>query len=386
MDLIHRMANILGREIRPSTRLGLCTHGVFRKYYEEVGYLPSDGQWLGRNDGSVEWKYQSNVCCFQYDQPESAFMRQCFTRAEIGSIVTIGDSNAQRYWLALWRSVRAFSKDCRILGSERIINNGTQPDLAYYTKGSHEYLYEKILTTHHRYCRGCGASNGKCLWQTSTGLDNASISGDSGHHSKSAHIKLEHLPMTMILSTSLRFLILPETFRDKKTSSWIYNYFAQSSAEFYFKYYLDGRYPDVLLVFLPLNHVKFLDARRVQLDIKTFHALLKMYIPRSTKVFYMPSFMEFERTRKNTFWNNKLVDGLLAWQRIDRLNRILYDVIEEDLLNVSSGIYSFFDLIDMSKDRQRWSTDGVHMERVWYSSVIRSFWHVYCNSLFNKMF
>ena len=163
-------------------------------------------------------------------------------------------------------------------------------------------------------------------------------------------------------------------------------YYAQSSVEFFFKYYLSGRYPDVMIVFLPFNHVKFIDLRRVRIDIVSFHALVKLYIPRSTKVFYMPSFAEFEEPRKGSFWMNKRVDGLLAWQRINILNQILYDVIKDDLFNATSGIYSFLDLLDMSKDRLKWNRDGIHMNEQWYSSVIRNFWEVFCNSVLNNDF
>ena len=304
-------------------------------------------------------------------------MKRCFSKAGVASVVTIGDSNAQRYFSTLFEDMKSFSRECRMIRIEQMKGSGSHPDKAYFTRGRHHRdVYEKILVSHSRYCGGCGAIEVECWWRK------WSIDGQTDGDDLS-RTSVEHLPATMILPTSLRILI--PAHRNNLNIS-ISKYFAQSSIEFFFKYYLDGRYPDVLIVFLPFNHAKFINMERIRIDIETFHALLKMYIPRSTKVFYMPSFAEFEHSRKGDFWKDKRVDGMLAWQRIDILNGVLYDVIKGDLFNASSGIYSFFDLLDMSKDRGRWSKDGVHMEALWYSKIIRTFWEVFCNSVLSNDF
>ena len=75
-----------------------------------------------------------------------------------------------------------------------------------------------------------------------------------------------------------------------------------------------------------------------------------------------------------------------AAEKIEKMNRILYNIIEEDLINPDSQIYGFFDLFEVSKSRGAWSIDGVHMKPVYYRSVMSMFWETYCNSVFMERF
>jgi hypothetical protein len=193
----------------------------------------------------------------------------------------------------------------------------------------------------------------------------------------------QHLPLTRIIETAVKVQVPFDLYRSKNTSSWIYKYKAETSAEFFFKIYLQNKYPDVMLIFLPFNHIHNLDISPAEMSY--FHALVKLYIPRTTKVFYMPAFSEFDEAKK-LYWKKKKFGALPGWQRIDKLNHIMYDVIKDDVMNASSGIYSFLDLVDMSRDRSSLSTDGVHMQYVWYDTVISYFWEIFCNSLSDDEF
>ena len=361
-------------------RVQPCTHAIFRRYYREIGHLPTGGQWIDMDKSGVHVAYKSDVCSLKYAKLPPTFMKKCLSKANISSIVTLGDSNAQRYWNAMVQSImKPFADNCRVVRSETLQKGGQVPDKRYFTRGHNNDILNHILTVHYSYCSGCGAGESVCFWKRP---QNDVVHETSGQYKpRTSRLSVEHLPMTLVVPTSLRVLVPVDMHRQANHSLLSHQYFAQSSPEFFFKLYLSEHYPDIMLVFLPLNHVKFLALKRVEADMKFFHSLVKLYIPRTTKVFYMPGFMEFEEAKRKTIWKNKTIDGLLAWQRIEKLNNIMYDVIKDDVMNASSGIYSFFDLIDMSRDRSSWSTDGVHMKPIWYSTVMLHFWEMLCNGI-----
>jgi Pyruvate/2-oxoacid:ferredoxin oxidoreductase delta subunit len=310
-------------------------------------------------------------------------MKKCFTKAKLSSIVTLGDSNAQKYYTGMFQMMKTFSKTCRQLDIENLLWGGFLPDKRYFTKGRDHEIYENVLNVHYRFCSGCGARNGQCTWEKAeVGVD--STNDTDVFLPRLGSTVTQHFPITMILETAVSVLVPFDLYKGHNYS--LSKYEADTSPEFFFKLYLENKYPDVMLIFLPFNHIATKHhLQKAPAEIKYFHALVKLYIPRTTKVFYMPAFSEFE-AKKNEHWRNRTVDGLSGLKRMDKLNHILHDVIKDDVTNASSGIYSFLDLVDMSRDRLSWSTDGVHMQPVWYKTVVSYFWEIFCNSLSGNNF
>ena len=91
----------------------------------------------------------------------------------------------------------------------------------------------------------------------------------------------------------------------------------------------------------------------------------------------MPSFAEFE-SRKPPVWANRRSHGLLASDKLDSFNRLLYAQLRHRLLDASSRHYAFLDLIRVSAERESWSLDGIHMDPKWYQLVMSYLLQVYC--------
>ncbi|KAK2146385.1 hypothetical protein LSH36_612g01099 [Paralvinella palmiformis] len=104
------------------------------------------------------------------------------------------------------------------------------------------------------------------------------------------------------------------------------------------------------------------------------------------KIIYMPAHGEHEKRRNSVEWRNRLFEGMLAAEKLDKMNRILYDILENDLLNQTGRYYGFLDLFHLTKDRYSWSLDGVHLKSVWYETAMSMFWETYCNSVLMDRF
>jgi len=94
-------------------------------------------------------------------------------------------------------------------------------------------------------------------------------------------------------------------------------------------------------------------------------------------VIWVPSFAEFE-SRKPPAWANRRSHGLLATDKLDSFNRLLYSRLRDRLVNRTSSTYGFFDLVRVSAERASWSLDGVHMDPQWYRLIISYLLQVYC--------
>jgi len=91
----------------------------------------------------------------------------------------------------------------------------------------------------------------------------------------------------------------------------------------------------------------------------------------------MPSFGEFE-SRKDPAWANRRSHGLLATDKLDAFNRLLYGQLRHKLVNQTSLTYSFLDLVRVSAERESWSPDGIHMDSQWYRLIMSYLLQVYC--------
>jgi hypothetical protein len=120
---------------------------------------------------------------------------------------------------------------------------------------------------------------------------------------------------------------------------------------------------------------------RAEMEIQYFKSLVDIYVPNSTRVIYMPAYSEFEKTRNNTKWSSRRYQGMLGAEKVNELNKVLYKILEPDLLQPNGRILSFLDLFEASLPHSAWCVDGVHMTHEWYDNVMAMFWETYCNSV-----
>ncbi len=130
---------------------------------------------------------------------------------------------------------------------------------------------------------------------------------------------------------------------------------------------------------MPLNHAMYAPIDKYSDQLKTLKTIMDKYIPRNTKVFFIPTFREFPSRYKETFANTyKSMDRN---KRIQRLLGELYANMEEDFISDTSNRYGFLDLYNITSSLASWSEDGIHMKAVYYDAIMSLFWELYCNSL-----
>ncbi|KAK2158938.1 hypothetical protein LSH36_161g03009 [Paralvinella palmiformis] len=338
-----------------------CTFALLRKAYKRLGYFPGGGEWLGSE--GVPY-FQPTICKFRHPRVSNSLMSECLSEAKISYVLTMGDSTAGRYSDALINTLTLNSEQLII---EEIKEDGFLPDKNYFTREMPDEVAQYV-TSKFRFCCGCASK-----------LHRAEFYSDNNSY----FLNIEHIAQTMILDDSLQL-----TFPSYKGAAKVMDkVWAITTQELILRYYLKDKHPDVFLIFLPFVHAKEnIRLSRLPMEIEYFKGLVEEYLPNTTKLFYITSYGEFEEQRKSSEWYKHLFEGMLARDKIDKMNRILYDVLEDDLLKRDGRYFGFFDLIDISEDRGNWSTDSVHMEVVWYESIMSMFWETYCNSVLLDMF
>ncbi|KAK2158942.1 hypothetical protein LSH36_161g03015 [Paralvinella palmiformis] len=338
-----------------------CTFALLRDAYKRQGYFPRGGKWLMREDVPY---FQPQICKFRYPRVSNSFMTKCISKANVSYVLTMGDSTGGMYSDALRRTLTIKSK--RFISEEQK-EDGFLPDKDYFTREMPDEVAQYV-TTKFRFCKGCASKLHRAKFYIENSLN---------------FLNIEHIAQTMILDDSLQL-----TFPSYKGAAKVMDkVWAITTQELILRYYLKDKHPDVFLIFLPFVHAKGnIRLSRLPMEIKYFKGLVEEYLPNTTKLFYITSYGEFEKERKSSEWYKHLFEGMLARDKIDKMNRILYDVLEDDLLKRDGRYFGFFDLIDISEDRGNWSTDSVHMEVVWYESIMSMFWETYCNSVLLNMF
>jgi len=276
----------------------------------------------------------------------------------------MGDSTAGYYSTALRRTSKA---NCQRLQAEKRQEDGFLPDKEYFRREMPAEIAD-VLTAQLHLCRGCVSKLHRC---------------DFEYENRSDWLTTEHIAQAMILDDSLQ-LSYPTHQQAKKHLSQVW---ALTTQELVFRYYLKDKHPDLFLIFLPFVHAKHnMRMSRLPMEIEYFKKLIEEYLPKTTKLVYFTSYGEFGEAKRGYKWSGVLFEGMLAREKIDRMNHVLYEVLEDDLLNVGGRYFGFLDLIDVSKDRGNWSTDSIPMEVVWYDRVMSMFWETFCNSVLLDMF
>ncbi|KAK2163301.1 hypothetical protein LSH36_82g06002 [Paralvinella palmiformis] len=338
-----------------------CTFALLREAYKSQGYFPGGGEWLAREDVPY---FQPAICKLRYPRVSNSFMTKCLSKANVSYILTMGDSTAGMYSHALRRTLTLNSKRLII---EKPKEDGFLPDKDYYTREMPDEVVQYV-TAKFRFCKGCASKLHQAKFYIENSLN---------------FLNIEHIAQTMILDDSLQ-LTFPSYIGATKVMDKVW---AITTQELILRYYLKDKHPDVFLIFLPFVHAKGnTRLSRLPMEIEYLKGLVEEYLPNTTKLFYITSYGEFEERRKSSEWYEHSFEGMLARDKIDKMNRILYDVLEGDLLKRDGRYFGFFDLIDISEDRGNWSTDSVHMKVVWYESIMSMFWETYCNSVLLDMF
>ena len=230
------------------------------------------------------------------------------------------------------------------------------PDKEYFVSQIPEEV-SQFVQVQFRFCGGCASHQVMC-----------------GANDTFDDIRFEHIAQTMILDDSIQL-----TFPDSRNASGVLDkLWSITSQEFIFRYFLKNRYPQVFLIFLPFSHAKYnIKLDRLKMEIQYFNSLVEYYFPKTTQIFYIPSYNEPGGSR---------FEGMLAGEKINKMNEILYQLIESKLLKTDGRVFSFLDLYEASLSRGEWYSNAVHLKPVWYENIMTMFWETFCNSVMMNEF
>jgi hypothetical protein len=195
---------------------------------------------------------------------------------------------------------------------------------------------------------------------------------------KSQKMTLEHLSGYSIIDTSITVEgVANITTKNAKYVTDLPR--AANNQEFFFKYFLKiHKYPDMIMFTMPFNHAKG-PVGKYRDEMMKLKVIMDKYIPRTTKVFFIPTFREFPAHYKEMVANN--YRNIDRNKKIKRLIGELYLIMEEDFISDTSNRYGFLDLFHITSSLESWSTDGIHMQYKYYDAIMSIFWELYCNSL-----
>ena len=325
-----------------------CSVEVIRKYCVEHNYFPTGGHWLNSS-------YAPDICRVPSEEITTEHLRECLSQRNVTKLVVLGDSNGLRYFKATMRLLKKFLK-CRGVKGEI---GSTMPDVNYFTQGTK--LNASDIFVHPRDCMGCTSAAVSCT-------------------DKDTEIKLEYIVMEFFLDTEMT------TVRNR----WQKNCHPSKDApechqsntyqEFLLSEYLEGNYPDVMLLFSP-SHDKARSGRsKIRSDMEYLKMLIDIYVPKQTRIFWFSKISENQR-QKGKYWRGVVFEEKYETNAyINQLNRELFDVIRPELMKNDGNISPFFDVYDMSLGVLNWTFDGMHRRPQWYQIVLSNWIHTFCEN------
>ena len=92
--------------------------------------------------------------------------------------------------------------------------------------------------------------------------------------------------------------------------------------------------------------------------------------------YFRPAEDGYSRPAENGYFRpaevgySRLFKGMLTEEKLTKMYDILCHVLQDELLNKMAYV-----------SRGEWSTDGIHMQPVWYENVMTMTWESFCNSV-----
>ena len=329
-----------------------CSNEAFQKYFRTYREFPEEGQW---RDSPLN--FHPSFCEFT-----ATSIPKCLVAKNVKSILFLGDSQAKRYsdnFLGILKP-DLLPLRCKVIRSER--QTERKPQISYFATGGNTKLKERMVVSAHR-CSGCTGAVSICPLSSFT---------TGGPHS----LKVEYVTMELLNDTSIS--LSAPTVHESDANPPVN---ATTFPEFLFRVYLQNTgYPDIIFIFLPMNHIKHLGPKVVlKGHLKKVIDLIKATRNDSTQIYFITAPAESEYKRKSDTYRNRKYEGLLATPKIYVLNRAAYEVLETDLLDAESGFHGFINLVNVSQPKIDWNTDGVHYQGQWYRTVVEDLMWTLCS-------
>ncbi len=112
----------------------LCSNEVFRAYYRVQHAFPPPGQWTV-SDPNVSVVFSPDICSFPDDITSKDFLKKCFQRKRIRSVLIMGDYQGTHYGWGLWNIFNQTFDACELLKQETI-KWKHDVDIRYFSDGN----------------------------------------------------------------------------------------------------------------------------------------------------------------------------------------------------------------------------------------------------------
>lgn len=311
-----------------------CSNSVFRDYVSSNGYFPQGGYWEKRS-GQL-YQFHPAACEFRANISASS-VKRCFKSAGIRSVVVVGDSHAGYYHRHLGTIFYTAMPNSTKLFSER---------LSYK-------LNATAVTSKALKCSSC--INVAFRYRD-----------DSGYT-----LFLERVG-GMAIFIPVSYVLTAEEIRKENAGNMGYT-------EYLFKrHFKRNGFPDLLILAPPFHHtIRQANLTVANRQIAYYYRLVKASIPDTTRVYWITAISMFD-DRKKIEWRNKTYEGMKANTKLNILNHLLFKRLQADIINNDTSMFGFLDLLDASKSLHDWSTDGVHLEQIWYELIDNYLLQVIC--------
>ncbi len=356
----------LSSDPRTSSGNIYCSFELFKSYHQQLGYFPSGGYWEESLSETAIPRFVPDLCRFKSPSIPPRDVKACWENSKARYILIVGDSNAVRYTWSFVYHLRKFFR-CSVTRREEMEADGYIPDRNYFSRGN--ATLKSFMVTQERFCHHCRSEEWTCK---------------PPGNSRSNDVIVEHISTSAVIDTSLRLRVPRSRWQREHGGRYGYNVWAETFQEYLLRYYIKNKPPDIFLMVPPFNHAKNINSiERTKVDLRFLRDLLDVFLPKESKIIWMPSFMEFESKRVNIpYWINATSDGnMLAWEKLDQLNHVLYDVISDQLVGQSGRVIGFLDLIQASSSRESWCLDGVHLKSVWYDVMMSYLMELICGDI-----
>lgn len=295
----------------------VCSDEFMRDYYKLHHHLPEEVAWKGHES------FEPKAC-----RIAKANIRHCLLNRKIHQILILGDSNGHRYASALQSILQTNNIPCKQVLREQ--QNHRLPSLAYYTRGNLSALSGYIAFEEHQ-CGRCISTYVECELRGSE------------------KVFLEYIGVESFSGKQITRKDLNTTF-----------------LEFVFEEYLKQRSPDVILFFIPQNHMKHMP----RADFATqFGAFLRMYKNAhnmsGSRIYFMTGSAE---------------KSPLTTNLVNNLNKEAYRTLESDLLRSDSKMHMFFNSVGITSKIPELMKDCCHYDASWYWALIQSWLRAFCHS------
>jgi len=165
----------------------------------------------------------------------------------------------------------------------------------------------------------------------------------------------------------------------RNASKWRPCRVTTTTQQFLLKEYLASSPPDLFVLFGNAHDSFRYTLQEYAMNVRALADMFDIYMPPKTKVIWTSKPAEYILKKPNIFTSRIYENGTMdIRQWLTAANKIQFRELRKRFVNNGRPLM-FLDLYGISEPVLRdWSTDGVHMQPVWYKHIISQILQVLC--------